>query len=188
MILQVNCTREKPRVRRKLFFFKLDVRRRSIVTLALSQDNRQIIVVRYFVNRAPGFLTQIRKSWRYNRRRRLRLFWSQGNFDLAGRIFFRFDWNDSWEYVSGWLEHMTVTTADGLLLLLPAYFCKRWTSLATFKYKFNISQINAWAYFLPSSGCVCPYTSAIYLHGPFLGCSISFSNTTWLFFLSSGSF
>ena len=34
-------------------FCKLDVRRKSIVTLALSKDNRKI-VVRYFVNRAPG--------------------------------------------------------------------------------------------------------------------------------------
>ena len=34
-------------------FCKLDVRRKSIVTLALSQDNRKI-VVRYFVNQAPG--------------------------------------------------------------------------------------------------------------------------------------
>jgi len=33
-------------------FSKLDVRRKSIVTLVLSQDNRKI-VVRYFVNRAP---------------------------------------------------------------------------------------------------------------------------------------
>jgi len=33
-------------------FCKLHVRRKSIVTLALSQDNRKI-VVRYFVNRAP---------------------------------------------------------------------------------------------------------------------------------------
>jgi len=34
-------------------FRKLDVRRKSIVTFALSLDNRKI-VVRYFVNRAPG--------------------------------------------------------------------------------------------------------------------------------------
>ena len=35
-------------------FGKLDVRRKSIVTLKLSQDNRKT-VVRYFVNQAPGF-------------------------------------------------------------------------------------------------------------------------------------
>jgi len=34
-------------------FCKLDVRRKLIVTMALSQDDRKI-VVRYFVNRAPG--------------------------------------------------------------------------------------------------------------------------------------
>jgi len=45
MISQVNCTQEKPRVLRKLIFFKLDVRRKSIVTLALSQDNRKIVVI-----------------------------------------------------------------------------------------------------------------------------------------------
>jgi len=36
-------------------FRKLDVSRRSIVTLALSKDCREI-VVRYFVNRAAGFV------------------------------------------------------------------------------------------------------------------------------------
>ena len=36
-------------------FGKLDVRRKSIVTSALSYDNREI-VVRYFVNRASGIL------------------------------------------------------------------------------------------------------------------------------------
>ena len=36
-------------------FCKLDVRRKLIVTLELSSDSRKI-VVRYFVNRAPGFL------------------------------------------------------------------------------------------------------------------------------------
>jgi len=35
-------------------FCKLDVRRKSIVTLALSKDNRKI-VVRYFANRAPDY-------------------------------------------------------------------------------------------------------------------------------------
>jgi len=38
-------------------FCKLDIRRKLIVTLALSQDNRKI-VVRYFVNRAPEFLIE----------------------------------------------------------------------------------------------------------------------------------
>jgi len=37
-------------------FCKLDVRRKSIVTLVLSFDNRKI-VVRYFVNRAPDWFT-----------------------------------------------------------------------------------------------------------------------------------
>ena len=36
-------------------FGKKDVRRKSIVTSALSYDNREI-VVRYFVNRASGIL------------------------------------------------------------------------------------------------------------------------------------
>ena len=50
-ILQVNCIREKPCVLLKMFC-KLDVYRKSIVRLALSQDNRKI-VVRYYVNRSP---------------------------------------------------------------------------------------------------------------------------------------
>jgi len=47
----------------------LDVRRKSIVTLALSQDNRKT-VVRHFVNRAPGDATAAgpviccRRVWR----------------------------------------------------------------------------------------------------------------------------
>jgi len=41
-------------------FRKLDVRRKSIVTLALSYDNRKI-VVRYFVNRAPGHIQRPRQ-------------------------------------------------------------------------------------------------------------------------------
>ena len=53
-ILQVNCTQEKPCALRKMFC-KLDVRRKSIVTLTLSYDNRKIIV-RYFVYQAPDVL------------------------------------------------------------------------------------------------------------------------------------
>jgi len=37
-------------------FCERDVYRKSIVTLALSQDNNREIVVRYFVNRAPIFV------------------------------------------------------------------------------------------------------------------------------------
>jgi len=56
-ILQVNRTQEKPCALRKMFG-KLDVRRKSIVTLALSQENREI-VVRHFVSRATaGFFLQ----------------------------------------------------------------------------------------------------------------------------------
>ena len=56
-ILQVNWTEENPCVLRKMFC-KLNVRRKSILTLALSQDNRKI-VVRYFVNRAPGLSSRV---------------------------------------------------------------------------------------------------------------------------------
>ena len=51
-MLRVNRARENPCVLREMFC-ELDVRRKSIVTLALSKDNRKIIV-RYFVNRDPG--------------------------------------------------------------------------------------------------------------------------------------
>jgi len=40
---------------------KLYVRRKSIVTVALSQDNRKI-VIRYFVNQAPGFVVTMSSS------------------------------------------------------------------------------------------------------------------------------
>jgi len=43
-------------------FCKLDVRRTSIVTLALSQDNRKS-VVRYLVNQAPGHT--VKQCWVY---------------------------------------------------------------------------------------------------------------------------
>ena len=39
-------------------FGKLDVRRKSLVTVALSQDNRKT-VVRYFVNPALGFQVEV---------------------------------------------------------------------------------------------------------------------------------
>jgi len=51
--LHVNLTYEKLSIHCKMFC-KLDVRRKLIVTLALSKDNRKT-VVRYFVNRAPAF-------------------------------------------------------------------------------------------------------------------------------------
>ena len=60
MILQVNCTPEKPCALRKMFC-KLDVRRKSFVTLTLSQDNREIIV-RYFVNQASGYILMYRRK------------------------------------------------------------------------------------------------------------------------------
>jgi len=51
-ILHVNRTQEQPCVLRETFC-KLDDSRKSIVTLALPEDNRKIIV-RYFINRVPG--------------------------------------------------------------------------------------------------------------------------------------
>jgi len=44
-------------------FCKLDVRRKLIVTLELSLNNRKI-VVRYFVNRAPEVQNVSKRRWR----------------------------------------------------------------------------------------------------------------------------
>ena len=53
----MNLTDEKLSIHCKMFG-KLDVRRKLVVTLALSQNNRKI-VVRYFVNRAWELLSSI---------------------------------------------------------------------------------------------------------------------------------
>ena len=55
--LHVNLTCKKLSIHCKMFC-KLDIRRKLIVTLALSQDNRKI-VVRYFVNRAQDFWSRV---------------------------------------------------------------------------------------------------------------------------------